>query len=48
MIGHTMWVEFFDNRDWPTASAATVVLLVLLLAPMILHERSQIVGEAGR
>ena len=48
MIGHTMWVEFFDNRDWPTASAATVVLLLVLVGPMILYERSQIAGEAGR
>jgi putrescine transport system permease protein len=41
MIGRTLWVEFFDNRDWPAASAVAVVLLALLLAPMALYERSQ-------
>ncbi len=41
MIGRTLWVEFFDNRDWPAASAVAVVLLGLLLVPMALYERSQ-------
>ena len=41
MIGRTLWVEFFDNRDWPAASAVAVVLLALLVAPMALYERSQ-------
>jgi putrescine transport system permease protein len=34
-------VEFFDNRDWPAASAVAVVLLALLVVPMALYERSQ-------
>ena len=46
MIGRTLWVEFFDNRDWPAASAVAVVLLGLLLLPMALYERSQL-AEAG-
>ena len=41
MIGHTMWTEFFDNRDWPTASAATIVLLALLLPPLALYDRAR-------
>ena len=41
MIGRTLWVEFFDNRDWPAASAVAVVLLGLLVVPMTLYERSQ-------
>jgi putrescine transport system permease protein len=32
LIGSVMWDEFFANRDWPTASAVAVWLLVLLLA----------------
>lgn len=39
MIGHTLWVEFFNNRDWPLASAVAVVMLALLLAPMIYLRR---------
>ena len=34
MIGQTLWLEFFTNRDWPVASAAAVVLLALLLLPL--------------
>jgi putrescine transport system permease protein len=36
-IGRALWTEFFDNRDWPTASAlATVVLVLLLVLPAII------------
>ncbi len=42
MIGHTLWVEFFNNRDWPLASAVALVLLVLLLAPMVYLRRYQL------
>jgi putrescine transport system permease protein len=41
MIGQTLWLEFFTNRDWPVASALAVVLLVLLLAPLLVYERLQ-------
>ncbi|NCF49512.1 MAG: ABC transporter permease subunit [Bacteroidetes bacterium] len=35
MIGKTVWLEFFRNRDWPVASAVAVVLLALLAVPII-------------
>jgi putrescine transport system permease protein len=41
MIGQTLWLEFFTNRDWPVASAIAVVLLVLLVAPLLLYDRLQ-------
>jgi putrescine transport system permease protein len=41
MIGQTLWLEFFTNRDWPVASALAVVLLALLLAPLLVYERMQ-------
>ena len=41
MIGRTLWVEFFNNRDWPLASAVAIVLLVLLVAPILLFQRQQ-------
>ncbi|QWG14111.1 ABC transporter permease subunit [Bradyrhizobium sediminis] len=41
MIGQTLWLEFFTNKDWPVASAAAVVLLVLLVAPLALYDRMQ-------
>jgi putrescine transport system permease protein len=49
MIGQTLWLEFFTNRDWPVASAVAVVLLVLLVAPLALYDRLQRRQlEAGR
>ena len=41
MIGQTLWMEFFANRDWPVASAIAVALLALLVAPIVLYERLQ-------
>lgn len=41
MIGQTLWLEFFTNKDWPVASAAAIVLLVMLLLPLLLYERLQ-------
>ena len=41
MIGQTLWMEFFANRDWPVASAIAVALLALLLLPILLYELLQ-------
>src|SRR5271154_3383392 len=41
MVGQTLWLEFFMNKDWPVASASAIVLLMLLLAPLLLYERLQ-------
>jgi putrescine transport system permease protein len=40
-LGQTLWLEFFTNRDWPVASAAAVILLLVLLAPLLLYDRLQ-------
>jgi putrescine transport system permease protein len=41
MIGRVMWNEFFDNNDWPMASAVTCAMVVLLLIPMALFQHYQ-------
>jgi putrescine transport system permease protein len=41
MIGQTLWLEFFTNKDWPVASACAVVLLLLLVGPLLLYDRLQ-------
>ena len=41
MIGKTLWVEFFSNRDWPVASAVAIVLLLILVVPIVLFQNSQ-------
>ena len=39
MIGKVLWTEFFNNRDWPVATAVAVALLALLVVPVLLFER---------
>ncbi|KGK42297.1 spermidine/putrescine ABC transporter permease [Nitrincola sp. A-D6] len=41
MIGKVLWEEFFNNRDWPVASALAVIMLGLLIIPIILFHRYQ-------
>jgi putrescine transport system permease protein len=41
MIGRTLWVEFFNNRDWPLASAVATVLLLVLVVPIMYFQRSR-------
>jgi putrescine transport system permease protein len=41
MIGKTLWVEFFSNRDWPVASAVAILLLLMLILPIILFQKQQ-------
>jgi len=39
MIGQTLWLEFFTNKDWPLASSIAVVLLAMLLVPLLVFQR---------
>lgn len=41
MIGRVLWDEFFSNRDWPVASAVTIVLILVLVIPLVLFQRHQ-------
>jgi putrescine transport system permease protein len=41
MIGKVLWEEFFNNRDWPVASAVAIVMLVLLIVPITIFHRFQ-------
>jgi putrescine transport system permease protein len=41
MIGKTLWVEFFGNRDWPLASAVAVILLLMLVVPIAIFQNQQ-------
>jgi putrescine transport system permease protein len=49
MIGKTLWSEFFNNRDWPVASAVAVLLLLVLIVPIVAFQwAQQRAREAGR
>jgi len=41
MIGRVLYNEFFSNRDWPTASAIAVAILIALVAPLMIYQRYQ-------
>ncbi|WP_425490549.1 putrescine ABC transporter permease PotH [Brenneria izadpanahii] len=41
MIGRILWQEFFNNRDWPVASAVATIMLLLLIVPIIWFHRHQ-------
>ncbi|MDE1168361.1 MAG: ABC transporter permease subunit [Pseudomonas sp.] len=48
MIGRVLWQEFFNNRDWPVASALAVVMLAILIVPILLFNRSQAKEMEGK
>jgi putrescine transport system permease protein len=39
MIGRVLSDEFFENRDWPVASAVAIVILIVLLGPILVFQR---------
>ncbi|MEG1348730.1 MAG: putrescine ABC transporter permease PotH [Hafnia sp.] len=41
MIGRVLWQEFFNNRDWPVASAVAILMLLLLIVPIMLFHKYQ-------
>ena len=45
MIGKVLWEEFFNNRDWPVASAVAIILLLILIVPIILFQRNQQISK---
>jgi putrescine transport system permease protein len=48
MFGKLLWTEFFTNRDWPLASAAAVVMVLILVGPIVLLQRGAGDKEAAR
>ncbi len=41
MIGRVLWEEFFNNRDWPVASAVAIAMLLLLVIPIMVFQHVQ-------
>jgi len=40
MIGKVLWEEFFNNRDWPVASALAVMLVGVLILPLAFLQKT--------
>jgi putrescine transport system permease protein len=47
MIGRVLWDEFFDNHNWPVASAVATVFLVLLVGPVAIYQHYQMKEAAS-
>ncbi len=41
MIGRVLWSEFYSNRDWPTASAVAIAILLALVIPLMIYQKYQ-------
>ena len=48
MIGRVLWDEFFVSRDWPVASAVSVVLLLILILPIGWFQRTEVRSASPR
>jgi putrescine transport system permease protein len=42
MIGRTVWNEFAVNRSWAISSALAILILLVLLVPILIHQRMQL------
>lgn len=38
MIGKTLWMAFFDQNNWPLASALAVIMVLLLVIPIAIFQ----------
>ncbi|MDO5686028.1 MAG: ABC transporter permease subunit [Neisseria sp.] len=50
MIGKVLWNAFFDQNNWPQASAIAVIMVILLVIPIALfhrYETRELEGEAS-
>ncbi len=47
MLGKVLWIEFFNNRDWPLAASVAVAMLVLLVAPLAWLENIRVKRAEG-
>lgn len=41
MIGRVLWMEFFNNRNWPLAAALAVTMLIIFVIPIMVFQRWQ-------
>ncbi|MDP3371716.1 MAG: ABC transporter permease subunit [Candidatus Paracaedibacteraceae bacterium] len=47
MIGRALWCEFFNNRDWPQASALAVSMVFIFVLPIMFFQWQQQKIEKG-
>lgn len=47
LIGRILWQEFFNNRDWPLASAVAIVMLIILVIPILIFYKIERKEQEG-
>jgi putrescine transport system permease protein len=47
MIARVLWEEFFNNVDWPLASAVAVTMMALILVPLVVFNHYQTQARAA-
>jgi putrescine transport system permease protein len=45
MMGRVIWMEFFNNRDWPLACALSIVMMALFVIPFVGVQKIQHLAE---
>lgn len=46
MIGRVLADEYFQNADWPRASALAISIILMVIVPMmILNKYQEVAGE---
>ena len=48
MIGRVLWDEFFNNNDWPMASAVAVLMILLIIVPLAIFNKYQAEAQEVR
>lgn len=38
-VGKIIWIEFFQNKDWPIASAITIILAIIFVLPLVIIQK---------
>ncbi|UOF93797.1 MAG: ABC transporter permease subunit [Bordetella sp.] len=48
MMGRLMWTEFFNNADWPMASAITCTMLLIFIVPVVFFQKNTFKQKINR
>lgn len=38
-LGKIIWLEFFQNKDWPIASTITMIMIIIFILPLLFIQR---------
>lgn len=41
MMGRVIWIEFFNNRDWPISAALSIMMVLIFILPFMAMQKIQ-------